>query len=189
MTMVSNLGWSPEKSKGVEANYHSMYVESDQWKENRLEEAQNLGYATVAFGLRVRCPLLAKSLGLKNNPPNEVLAEARTLGNAMGQSYGMLNNRTLFKVIEHSEKDGLSESILPSCLIHDASYWMVKRDISVVKKLNDYLSEEMNWAGLPEIQHPQVGLGGNLGIFYPSWAYEIELPNFATEAEIEAICS
>jgi DNA polymerase-1 len=42
----------------------------------------------------------------------------------------------------------------------------------------------MQWQELPEIAHPSVKLGANLGIFWPSWAKETVLPNNATAAEI-----
>jgi DNA polymerase-1 len=42
----------------------------------------------------------------------------------------------------------------------------------------------MEWDGLPELQHPQLKLGGNLIIYSPDWASEITLPNGATYGQI-----
>jgi DNA polymerase-1 len=78
--------------------------------------------------------------------------------------------------------------ILPVSLIHDAIYFIVKDDVDIVAWLNEVLIEEMSWQELPEIQHGLVKLGANLGLFYPNWANEIELPNHATEQEIRQKC-
>jgi DNA polymerase-1 len=58
----------------------------------------------------------------------------------------------------------------------------------VVHWLNENLVECMLWQDLPELKHPSVGLGGDLSIFYPSWAKEIKLPNNSTKEEIYTIC-
>ena len=47
----------------------------------------------------------------------------------------------------------------------------------------------MSWQELPEIQHDEVKLTSNLGIHYPDWSHEIELPNNATIKEIKEICN
>lgn len=47
----------------------------------------------VAFGLRVRTPLLKQVVFGARGMPYEAAAEGRTAGNALGQSYGLLNNR------------------------------------------------------------------------------------------------
>jgi len=35
----------------------------------------------------------------------------------------------------------------------------------------------MQWQDLPELAHPEVKLGAELDIFYPSWAQAITIPN------------
>ena len=91
--MMKNLGWPEDKAKEIEKGYHGLYQVSDQWVAERIKQAAKDGYVEVAFGLRVRTPLLAQTtLGMKSTP-YEAEAEGRTAGNALGQSYGLLNNR------------------------------------------------------------------------------------------------
>lgn len=92
-TLVNNLGFTPELAKAIEANYHELYKESDEYIQQRLEQASKDGYVDVAFGLRVRTPLLGQTIFGGPKMPYEAAAEGRTAGNALGQSYGLLNNR------------------------------------------------------------------------------------------------
>ena len=39
----------------------------------------------------------------------------------------------------------------------------------------------VNWNDHPDIYHAEVGLGGELSIFYPDWSNEIVVPNNITE--------
>jgi DNA polymerase-1 len=57
-------------------------------------------------------------------------------------------------------------------------------DIKVIVYANTHLVDAVRWQNHPEIYHPQVKLGGSLGLFYPNWTTEITLPNGATEADI-----
>jgi len=45
----------------------------------------------------------------------------------------------------------------------------------------------MAWQDLPEIEHPEVKLSGELDLFYPNWGNAITLPNKAKASEIIAI--
>lgn len=186
--LMNNVGLSEKAAKAIEENYHKMYKVSDDYVAGRIQEATVTGYVTVAFGLRVRTPILAKTILNNSKTPYEATAEARTAGNAMGQSYGMLNNRTGIEFQERTLASKHRLDILPIAHIHDASYYLVRDCVHVVKWFNDNLVECMQWQDLPEIQHPQVGLGGNASCFHPSWATEYELPNNATEAEIREAC-
>ena len=42
----------------------------------------------------------------------------------------------------------------------------------------------MEWQDLPEIAHDQVKLGGQMSVFYPTWADEIKLENYCSKQEI-----
>lgn len=190
MTMVKNLGWSEEKAKAVEANYHKLYAVSTQWVKQRIEEAAKKGYAEAAFGLRIRTPLLAQSLMGTRQTLREAEAEARTLGNAIsGQSYGLLTNRAVNAFMKKVWDSPYKYDIKPVALIHDAIYLMIRDDADVVAWVNKHLTEEMAWQGLPEIKHDQVKLGAELDIFWPSWANGISLPATATKSDIITICS
>ena len=59
----------------------------------------------------------------------------------------------------------------------DASYFIIKDDINVLKFVNDHLIEEMSWQDLPELQSDKVKLESELDLFHPSWNEPITLPN------------
>ena len=182
-TLTKNCGFSVEVSKQIVSNYKEMYKVSIAYKEARIIEASECGYTTVAFGLRVRTPL-TKEYGHNNQKVYESVAEGRTAKNAMGQSYGMLNNRAMFKIYKSVLDLNLGSEILPSCAIHDANYWLVRKNVDNLTTLNSLVSKEMSWCGLKEISHDSVGLSGELDIFYPSWATPTTLPNFASKEDI-----
>lgn len=182
--MMSNLGWDKETSQTIEANYHTLYAESDAYIQKRLQQASKDGYVEVAFGLRVRTPLLKQVVFNAVRMPYEAAAEGRTAGNAMGQSYGMLNNRAANAFMEKVRKSKYRYDIKIIGLIHDSIYLIIRDDVEVVEWVNNALIQEMKWQELPEIYHPTVRLGANLDIFWPNWSNGITLPNAATQAEI-----
>lgn len=188
--LMKNCGFSEEEAKQIEQKYHEMYVESDAWVQEKLQQATKDGYVTLAFGLRLRTPLLAQSILNTTSTMNEASQEARTAGNALsGQSYGLLNNRAIIAFMKKVWASKWRTDIKPVALIHDAIYLLIKDDIECVKWVNDNLIEEMSWQELPEIQHPDVHLGAELDIYYPTWNNAITLPNNISEEEILAICS
>ncbi len=187
-TLMSNLGWSEDKAKSVEANYHELYKVSDQYVQDRLRQASKDGYVEVAFGLRVRTPLLKQVLFGSRSMPPAAAAEGRTAGNALGQSYGLLNNRA---AIEFQNKVWASKhryDVFLVALIHDATYLIMRDDIEVVEWVNRELIKSMQWQELPEIQHDQVKLGAALDLFWPDWAHPITLPNGADQETIIKMC-
>lgn len=184
---MNNLGWSEDKAKAIEANYHELYKVSDQYVQDKLEQANKDGYVTVAFGLRVRTPLISQVLW-GSRIPYEAAAEGRTAGNALGQSYGLLTNRAANAFMEKVRASEFANDIKISAMIHDAIYLLIKDDISVVHWVNENLIKEMQWQELPELHHDVVKIGANLDIYYPSWANAITLPNGATKQEIIDIC-
>ena len=115
-------------------------------------------------------------------------AEGRTAGNALGQSHGLLNNRAANAFMEKVRASKYRLDVMPIALIHDAIYLLVRDEPEIVKWVNDNLIQEMQWQELPEIQHDQVKLGANLGIFWPNWSSECELPNGSSVKEIQQIC-
>lgn len=186
--MMSNLGWSEEKSKAIEANYHELYKVSDEYVQKRLEQAAKDGYVEVAFGLRVRTPLLKQVVFKGYKMPFEAAAEGRTAGNALGQSYGLLNNRAAVAFWQKVWASPYRYDIRPVALIHDAIYPLIKNDVDVVTWANKELIDAMRWQELPEIQHPTVKLGAALDIFWPDWAHPTTLPNDADKDAIVKVC-
>jgi DNA polymerase-1 len=182
-TLMTNCGFSEEMAKQIETNYHELYKVSDEWNAAKLARAARDGYTTLAFGLRLFCPVLHASVR-GDARPSEAAAEERSAGNAFGQSYGLLNSRAAHAFMDRVIEAKLWNDIKPAAQIHDAQYYWVRRDVKLVKWVNDNLIPEMEWDELPELQHETVKLGGELIVYSPDWATEIRLPNRASYGEI-----
>ena len=178
-TLMVNCGFSEEKAKAIEAAYHTMYEVSDKWVQGKLQEASKVGYVTVAFGLRVRTPMLKHCVLGTKNTPYEAEAEGRTAGNALGQSYGLLNSRAYMAFMQEVRESKYRHDIKLCAQIHDAGYLLIRDDANLVRWVNENLVRHAKWQELDEIKHDTVKLGGNLSIFYPTWANELTLPNDA----------
>lgn len=187
-TLVTNLGFSEEDAKRIEAAYHELYKVSDKWVQDRLDEASRVGYVVGAFGLKVRTPLLARTLRNHRSTPYEAQAEGRTAGNALGQSYGLLTNRALNDFMKRVWASKYRHDIMPVAMIHDAIYLLVRNDHEIVAWVNHNLTDAMKWQELPEIQHDTVKLGADLDLFWPSWAYPLTLKNGWSADEIFEAC-
>lgn len=187
--MMSNLGWEEDKAKAIEKGYHDLYKESDAYVQSRLQQASKDGYVEVAFGLRVRTPLLKQVMYGSYKMPYEAAAEGRTAGNALGQSYSLLNNRAAVDFWNKVWTSKYRYDILPVALIHDAIYAIIKDDVEVMEWANRELTKSMAWQKLPELQHPTVKINAALDIFWPSWAEPTTLPVDADKATILALCA
>lgn len=177
-------GFSKQEALSIEARYHELYKVSDDWVDEKLEEASKTGYITAAFGLRVRTPLLHQVIRGTSKTPYEAEAEGRTAGNALGQSWCLLNTRASVEFMDKVRKSQYSTLIRPIAHIHDAQYFLIPDDIDVLQFVNEHLVHAVKWQNHPDIEHDQVKLGGELSVFYPSWAYEAEIPNDAPEETI-----
>lgn len=187
--MMKNLGWSKPKSLAVEANYHGLYKVSDDYVADRIAKARQDGYVEVAFGLRLRTPALKMTIGGSKYTPTQAAAEGRTAGNALGQSYGLLNNRAAVAFMNRVWASEFRYSVKCVALIHDAIYLLIKDCPRTVAWVNKALVEEMSWQELPELHHPTVKLGAALDIFYPTWANPVTLPVAANEDQIREVCA
>lgn len=187
-TLMNNCGFDKEMAIQIETNYHKMYEVSDKWVADKINLATKQGYLDTAFGLRIRTPLLAKSILGSSKTPYEVQAEARSVGNAIsGQSYGLLNNRAIIAFMQKVWNSEYKYDIMPVSLIHDAIYLIIKDDIRVVEWVNKHLIQEMQWQELEELKHDKVKLGAELDLYYPDWSNPITLPNNISQAEIKEI--
>ena len=182
--LMNNLGWDMETAKAIEANYHTLYKESDDYIQAKLRQASKDGFVTVAFGLKLRTPLLKQVMFGSKSMPYEAAAEGRTAGNALGQSYGLLNNRAANAFMQKVWASPYRYDVKPVALIHDAIYVMFRDNPQVAEFVNLELIEAMKWQELPEIVHDQVKLGAALDVFYKHWGQPITIPNNATETEI-----
>ena len=188
-TLMNNCGFSEQEAKQIEASYHKLYVQSDKWLQDKLDLCSKQGYIDTAFGLRIRTPVVGKSVLGSSKTPQMAMAEARSVGNALsGQSYCQLTNRAVNEFMERVWASEYKYDIMPVCLIHDAIYLMIKNDVKIVEWVNTNLIECMAWQELPELQHDTVKLEAELDIYYPSWADAITLPNNANQEQILALC-
>lgn len=183
-TLMTKCGFSMEKAKLIEKRYHELYHVSDAWVSAKLDEASRNGYVTVAFGLRVRTPLLKQVIRKTSKTPYEAQSEGRSAGNALGQSWCLLNSRAHMAFMQKVRASIHCLNIRPCSQIHDAGYYIIKDDMTVLHYTNKTLVPETFWQANPDIAHDEVKLGGELSIFHPTWAEEITIPNGATSAEI-----
>lgn len=185
--LMRNCGFSEEKAKRIENRFLDLYADSVKWVQDKLNQASKDGYVTVAFGLRVRTPLLKQVVRGNSKTPYEAEAEGRTAGNALGQSWGLLNNRAASEYMAKVRDSEFAHDILPGAHIHDAQYYTIRDDMAVVQHLNTHLVKAVQWQDHPEIYHDEVKLGGELSLFFPSWEHELTIPNGATDQEIRSL--
>lgn len=188
--LMVNCGMPEQAAKDAESNYHELYKESDQWVQTKLDQAAIDGYVTLAFGLRLRTPILHKTILGSKFTPAQAAAESRSAGNAVsGQSYGLLNSRAGVEFHRRVLASPYRLDIHPIAEIHDALYYVISDRIEVVEWVNKNLIDCMRWQELPELQHETIKLNSELDICYPTWANPITIPNNATGREIVSICA
>ena len=185
--LVEKFGFSKKIAREIYDNYHTLYAESDEYVQKRIDEAAELGYIVLAFGLRLRCPLLKNTIRKSSYQARGTSEDERTLGNAIGQSYGQLNNRAMVAFMNHVWNSKFKYEIFPIAPIHDASYYVTNDDVEAVLFVNKHLITEMQWQEDPLIAHDRVKIGAELDIAYPSWAYPFTIPNGADEETIYAL--
>lgn len=183
-TLMTNLGWTEEKAKNVETNYRTLYKVSLDWVQDKLNQAEKDGYVTLAFGLRLATPTIHNSNSTRKSK-RLVEEEKRSAGNALGQSYCMLNNRASLAFMQRVwDNPYMATRIFPCMFIHDASYFYWVNEPEVTKFVNDFLIQEMQWQELPDIQHDQVKIGAELDLFYPNWSKKTTIPNYSSLDQI-----
>lgn len=187
ITLMNNCGFTEELAKSIEANYHELYSVSDEYINNRLKTASNVGYVDIAFGLRLRTPLLKQVILGTSQTPYEAAAEGRTAGNAMGQSWCLLNTRAASEFLNKTRKSIYRLDIKPCAQIHDAQYFLAKDNLEVLEYVNTHLVKAVSWQEDSEIQNEYIKMSGELSIFYPNWCHELVIPNNATQQEIKKL--
>lgn len=174
-----------EQALDIERNYHKMYSVSDDWLKSRLEEAADQGYVEVAYGLRVYCSAISKSILNSKYTPKIVAKHIRTIGNALCQSYGQLTVDAGMKFLTRVYEAGLQDKVRLCCTIHDALYPMWVDTPEITKWVNDNLVECMeDISELPELQG-DIPLISDLEYFAPSWAKCKPLPKFGSLEQIK----
>ena len=187
VTLMKNVGLSEKMAKQIEKAYHEMYVVSDTWVREKIIQASKDGYITIAFGLRLRTPLLNQVVLGTRYTPHEAASEGRTAGNALGQSWCMLNSRALTEFMEKVRKDIHRLDIKPCASIHDANYLLIRDDVHVLLYTNVHLSKAVSWQEDPLIQNEYISMSGGLDVYYPNWNHGMTIPNDATVADISTL--
>lgn len=180
-TLVKKFGFSIDVAKKIFEGHHTMYAVAKQATDEKIQLACKQGYLDVAFGVRVRTPLLFKyglSMALSQ-------AEARSVGNAWGQSYGLLNTRAGTAFLRKVRAE--NREVYPCAQIHDAQYFIARKEPELVHWINVHLTHEMKWQEIEEIKHPEVGLGGELDVFRFSWAKGHTLKNDASLDDVRRV--
>lgn len=190
-TLVKNCGFTKEEAQAIEENFHGLYQVSTQYTKDRLEQACKDGYVTLAYGLRLRTPILNRTiLGLRCTP-KEAAAESRTAGNALsGQSYGLVNCKAANEFMKRVRNSKYRLDIKIAAQIHDAIYLIIRNELEIIEWANRNLIECMRErveGELPELYHPDVTLNAELDLFYPHWAKAMTMPNNASMQDIHSM--
>ena len=180
-TLVTGSGLPEKDAKEIFARYHELYAVSDAWVASKLAQAANDGYITAAFGLRVRTPLLKQTIRGIRKTPYEAQAEGRSAGNALGQSWCLLNSRAGSEFMGKVRGSDFRFDIRPCAQIHDASYFLIRDDIAPLVFTNEHLVKAVEWQEHPDIANDEVKLSGSLAIFWPNWAHSFDLPKGADD--------
>jgi len=190
ITLMKNCGFTEAEAKTIEARYHELYKVADQWVANLVEDAKVCGYISMAFGARIRTPLLAKCVvGTTRKMPYGAKKEARSAGNAATQSYCVLTLRALNEFMERVWASPYRYKILPSGTIHDAIYLLIPDSAEILHWVNTNLLECMAWDDLPELKHPIVKISSALDVFWPNWANEVGIPPKGNIVDIKQACA
>lgn len=118
VTLHNNSGFPIEEAKEIVANYEKLYRVSKEYSRAKVMQASRDGYITGAFGLRIRTPLLASTILGTKRTPYEAEAEGRTAGNALSQSWCLLNNRAANEFMQRVWNSPYRNLIRPCAHIH-----------------------------------------------------------------------
>lgn len=183
-TLMTGSGLPEKLAKEIFARYHELYSVSTKFIAAKIAKAGVDGYITAAFGLRVRTPLLKQTIRGTKKTPYEAEAEARSAGNALGQSWCLLNSRAGSEFMGRVRTSRYRLDIRPCAQIHDASYYLIRDEIGPVSFTNEHLVKAVAWQEHPDIAHDDVKLSGALSIFWPNWAYKVDLPVGGSDDDI-----
>jgi DNA polymerase-1 len=185
--LMKQFGFTKAVAQKIEKDYHDLYAVSDKWVMDRILEAGDTGFVELAFGLKLRTPILPQVVITSDAIPYQAHKEIKTAGNALGQSYGLLNTRAGNEFMEKVWSSKYAEWILPICQIHDSQYFMIRNTLGCLKFVNDNLIGCMEWNKLSPIQHDTIKLGANLEIYFPDWSNPIKVPNYQSLTQLETL--
>lgn len=187
-TLMNNQGFSKEKAERLVASYHKLYAVYFEVLAKLVEQAGKDGYITVAYGLRIDCPALARSIAGSDVTPATVAAEVRSISNAVCQSYGMINSIAARDFMERVWTSKWSGRIQMQALIHDAIYLFVPMELECIEWVNNNLIDCMVNQMEDNIRGSKVILESECDIHYPTWRGQFTLDNNINQSQIsEAI--
>jgi len=174
-TLVKNCGLSLKEAEEIEARYHELYKVADAYVARKIEKAAEEGYVTGAFGFKLRAEILKYVVLNDKKTPHKIQKITRTLGNMLGQSYGLLNNRAANEVFEECHTTGIEDFVYPIGQIHDSQYYIVKDNAEIIYMLCEMLRKAVSWNDLPELQQDTVELSGTPQLSFDSWAELVDV--------------
>lgn len=183
-TLMNNLGYSEEKAKRIHTAYISKYVVYFDELKKLTDQAGRDGYITVAYGLRIDCPALAKSVAGSKVTPSVVAAEIRSISNAVCQSYGMMNTFAATDFMEAVWASKFRYTIMLEALIHDAIYTFAPRTLEAVEFVNHNLIKAMTSQTEANLGDYGIPLSAALDVHPQDWSKSFELPNVTNQTEI-----
>jgi len=187
LTLHTNNGLPLEQAVKVEEGHKEMYKVLHSWsQENKITMAKQ-GYISCAFGLKVRTPLLAKSLIDSKITPSSVKAEFRSGNNAVTQSHGLMTTNAGVMFKKRLDNSPYRNQVLLINFIHDAIYLLIKEDAEVIEWVNNNLIDCMVKSGDYQVNgNSEVPILANLEIG-KSWDKQHELPVNCSITEINQI--
>ncbi|MCH9665543.1 MAG: ribonuclease H-like domain-containing protein [Gammaproteobacteria bacterium] len=182
--LIKNCGFTKEEALKIEHLYHDLYIVSDEAVMAKIQQAAKDGYVTLAFGLRLRTPQLKRTIPGSPNTPYIAQKEARTAGNALGQSWGMLTQRAATEFMDKVRASIYATRITICAQIHDSMYFLTDNDIDIIMWVNEHLVKAIEWQNDPIIAHPLVKLSGKVALYHPTWAEETLIPNHISRDDL-----
>lgn len=184
LTLMNNCGFPEAKAKAIEEGHKNLYHVLHSWSADNKTKMVKDGYITCAFGLKVRTPMLAKSM--LGDTSHLLEAEFRGANNAVTQSWGLLTTRAGTECKQRIDVSSHRFNILFINFIHDAIYALVRKDVQAIKFMNKHLIECMSWQDHPAIKSDEIKLTAELDIGL-SWDKMYTLPNNASDDQIQEL--
>lgn len=188
VTLHNNCGIPMNQAKEIEAGHKEMYKVLHSWGESNKTTMTKQGYISCAYGLKVRTPMLARSLINTHITPSAVKAEFRSGNNAVTQSHGLMTTVAGSAFRLRLQASPYRDKVLIINFIHDAIYLLIQEEIAVIQWVNQNLIECMVQAGDSQVKAGQhvVPIEANLEVGI-SWNKQIKLSNLACQTEIADI--
>lgn len=189
--LIKKFGFSKLLSAHIFDSFQETYSVSIDWTKRQIKKAHKKGYVVGAYGLRLKTPLLKRTVYGDTQVPYAAVSEFRTAANMLsGQSYGLMTINAFYEfmkiVYEHPE---YKYKIRPVITIYDAIYIELDDDDpKQLKFVNDTLIRCMaDISKLPELKHKDITMSSTLSLYAGTMATEVEIPNNASLKDIKKI--